>query len=73
MVKLLRGGKGKYNYTCKEMIERELHVCCMFSAMTITSNQNKTYCKLSYFSIVYQMVLCLWGDSVGQSLLQGKE
>lgn len=46
-----------------------------YSATAITRHQNKaeTYCELSNFSIVNQMMLCLWGDSVGQSLLEGKE
>lgn len=46
-----------------------------YSATATTSNRNKakTYCELSNFSVVNQMMLCLWGDSIGQSLLDGKE
>lgn len=55
----------KENYMCV--------VCHLATAITRHQNKAETYCELSNFSIVNQMMLCLWGDSVGQSLLEGNE
>lgn len=46
---------------------------CAPVQITIKYDWINSYSELPDLPVVYQMMLCLWGDGISQSLFKGKE